>query len=427
MRAKFYKIALTATALVAPVCVAQAQEVGERNSIVISPGFSRPDVAGMRSEGDYKSEPIVAGPVEINASLATIAVYQSNALNQNVEQDDVSLTLTPRLSARTLSDRVQFQFGATGIFRRYASLQTENSEEFDLNASLNTQLSQGNSFTINSSLNRESEMRNSVGSDVNAAEPVDSTRFSIGAGTTFAFGNLRVSPSVRYAERSYDSVALIGGGEQDQSFRDTRRIEGGLSLGYQLSPLLSVFTAGSYEELESTNAAPGAQRDSSNFNIVAGVRGELTSLVIAEIAAGYRKLNYDLARYRDTGGATFRANVQWFATPLVSFRLQATQTFLNGGNADVGGILSSRFQASAYYDPLRNLRLASTITYIKNDFRDVDTESDRASFRLQAQYFLNRNIAIGGYATLTRQDVSGTARVNSFTGFTTGIGVILTP
>ena len=75
MRAKFYKIALTATALVAPVCVAQAQEVGERNSTATSPGFSRPVVAGVRSEGDYRSEPIVAGPVEINASLATIAVY----------------------------------------------------------------------------------------------------------------------------------------------------------------------------------------------------------------------------------------------------------------------------------------------------------------------------------------------------------------
>ena len=432
MKVRVYKIAFAAAALGAPLAIApfsaaQAQEAGDRSTILIDPDFDRSDVAGMRSEPAYSARPLRVGAFQVEASLATIAAFESNVLRQTNEQSDASLTLTPRLRARTDASGFQLDLRAIGVFRRFASLQTENSEEFEFSGGVRTDLPQLGSIYANASFARDIEPRSSVGTVNNAAEPVSSDVLNGTIGAEFRLGKLRISPSLNFRNNNFADVDLVGGGSQDLGFRDIRKIGGALSVGYELSPLLTVFARGEYDDQESTNAAPGADRSAEDYALLAGIRGELSPLVVAELAAGYRNRNFDLARYRDSSGATFRANVQWFATPLMSFRVQASQVFLNGGQEQIGDVLSSRLSASIYYDPLRNVRLASTISYTNNDFRDVDTTARRAGIKVQGQYFLNPNFALGSYVSILRQNVNGTQVVLPSTNFTAGVGVILTP
>ena len=157
------------------------------------------------------------------------------------------------------------------------------------------------------------------------------------------------------------------------------------------------------------------------------MRGEISPLVSATFAVGYRQRNYDRVQFRDFAGVTYRADVQWYATPLMTFRLQASQSFLNSGNANVAGILSNRVSLTGYYDPLRNLRLAATLTFEHNDYRDTDTTARRPSAQLQAQYRVSRNWSLGAFAGVRHQGVSGTPLVQPFTSFSAGLGVTFTP
>ena len=429
MIASIRNIALGATALavggVLPV-TAWAQDIGDTTSIVIAPQLTRSDVAGGRIEPEFTPEPIRAGPLVIDASVSLAAGYDTNVFDRPDGQGDAVALITPRVRLRADTARHLLQLTGIGHVRRFASTSSENSEEFDLRAQTRLDLAERQSVFANASWGREIEARSSAGTTINADEPVSFSRVAAQLGADVELGRLWVRPVANIDETDYSSLE-INGTTTDLSFRNTRNYGGNLAVGYKFSELFAAFGEGSYSETESLDAAPGAQRDASDKSVLAGVRGEVSPLVSAEVAIGYRQRDYELAQFRDYEGATYRANVQYFLTPLITLQFQASQSFLNSGNALVAGILSNRASVTGYYDPLRNLRLSTTVAYEHNEYRETDTVARRPSMRMAAQFQANRHMSLGIFAGLRRQDVSGTPLVQEFTSFSSGVGITLTP
>ena len=415
-------------ALLTPAAAVQAQDsIGGTGDIVISPALSRSDAAGARTEAGLGPQAINAGPFVINSSLSLAGGYDSNVLRGANGQGDAFVTAIPRLRASLDTGVAQVQLSGIASLRRFADLSSENAEEFQFSTGVSMPFADSHSVTASASFGHLSQERNSLGSDQATAEPIEYDQLVGSIGTELVFGNLQIGPSLRYSELSYDSVKLLSGVETSLAFRDQRTVSGSLRLGYAISPLVAVFASGEVEELESTAAVGAQNRDARSYTTLAGVRGELTPLINGEIAVGYRKRDYDNPLFRDSGGLTYRGNLQWFPTELVSFRLDASQAFLPGGQTEVAGVLSSRASFSAYYDPTRNLRLAAILAYEHRDFRDVDATTNRPSVRVQAQYQFNPHLSLGGYMSLTKQSVSGERIVQPNETLNAGLGIVLTP
>ena len=429
MRTSIRNLAVGATALavggVLPAA-AWAQEIGDTTSIVIAPSLTRSDVAGGRLEPEFAPEPIRAGPLVIDASVSLVGGYDTNVFDRPDGKGDAVSLITPRVRLRADTARHLLQLTAVGQVRRFVSTKSENSEEFDLRAQTRLDLAERQSVFANASWGRQIEPRSSAGTSINADEPVSYARASAQLGADIELGRLWVRPAVDIDETDYSNIE-IAGVDTDLSFRNTRNYGGKLAVGYKFSELFAAFGEGGYSETESLDAAPGAERDASDKSFLAGVRGEVSPLVSAEVAVGYRQRDYELDRFRDYKGLTYRANVQYFVTPLITLQFQANQSFLNSGNALVAGILSNRASLSGYYDPLRNLRLSTTIAYEHNRYRETDTVARRPSLRMAAQFQANRHLSLGIFAGLRRQDVSGTPLVREFTSFSSGVGITLTP
>lgn len=422
-------LALSATALTACVFAsggAMAQEIGQTTAIVIDPQLDRGDVAGNRAEPDFAPQPVRAGPLVIDSSLSLAAGYDTNVFDRTVEEGDAAFLVTPRVRIRADTPRHLVQVSAVGHFRRFASTGSEDSEEFDLRAQTRLDLAERQSVFANAGYAHQIEERSSVGTVVTADEPVGYDRTTAQVGADVEFGRLWLRPSADLEQSDYSDVS-IGGVDNDLSFRNTRRYGGDLAVGYKFSDLFAAFGEAGYSQTESTDAAPNAVRDADDVSFLAGVRGEVSPLVTAEIAVGYRQRDYQLVRFLDYDGLTYRADVQWFITPLVTLRFEAGQTFLNSGNAQVAGILSNRASVTGYFDPLRNLRLSAMVAYEHNKYRETDTTAQRPSVRFAAQYQANRNVSLGAFAGIRRQDVSGPLLVQPYTSFSAGLGVTLTP
>lgn len=404
-----------------------AQQIGSLADIVIEPGLDRNDVAGMRNEPDFSPQPLNAGPLVINARIALATTYDSNVLNNANGSDDLGTQITPRIAVTSDTGRLRSQVAAIARVRRFIDLQSENSEEFQLSGSTTYALDEGNSINARAAYGQLIEPRSSVFTQLGAAEPVAFQDFSAGLGASISLGDIRLSPTVGYERLAFQDLELVGGGEDDQSFRDVRSLNAGLTLGYELSPLLTVFSQGTVRDRESVSPEAGLDRSSQDFSLLGGVRGELSPLVTAEFAVGYRQRDFENPLFRDNSGVTFRGDLQWFFSPLISFRLNGSQQLRGGGNREVANIVSNRVSASAFYDLQRNLRLALTATFEHNDFQDVDTNATRPSLRLQSQYQINPNIAFGAFVLAQKQDVSGTPLVGEFESLSLGLGVILTP
>ncbi len=403
-----------------------AQEIGETTSIVVNPTLRRSDVAGARIEPDYSPQPIRTGPLVIDASLSLAAGYDTNVFDRDNAEGDAVALLTPRVRVRLDTPRHLVQLTGIGHVRRFASTGSEDSEEFELRAQTRLDLAERQSVFANASYGSQIESRSSAGTVTTADEPVHFDLVTAQVGADVELGNLWVRPVAHFEESDYSPLA-IAGTDFDLSFRNTRRYGGDLAVGYEFSQLFAAFGEVGISESESLEPAFNAARDSTDLTFLAGVRGEVSPLVWAEVAVGYRDHDYDLVRFLDHSGLTYRADVQWFFTPLITLRFQASQSFLNSGNAAVAGILSNRASVTGYFDPLRNLRVSATVAYEHNQYRETDTVARRPSVRLQAQYAANRNISLGVFAGLRRQEVSGAPLVQSYTSFSTGLGVTLTP
>ena len=429
MRANARILALSVTALT--VCVipnggAAAQEIGQITSIVISPQLDRTDVAGVRIEPEFTPEPIRAGPFVVVSSISIAGGYDTNVFDRTAEAGDAAVLVTPRLTLRADTSRHLLQVSAMGHVRRFASTGSENSEEFDVRAQTRLDLAERQALFANASFGHQIEQRSSVGTTSAADEPVNFDLATAQVGADVELGRLWLRPAANFEQSNYSDIA-IAGTDTDLSFRNSRRYGGQMAVGFNFSELFAAFGELGYSQTESTDAAPGARRDAEDMTFLVGVRGEVSPLVTAEFAVGYRRREYELPQFLDLDGFSYRADVQWFITPLMTLRLEASQRFLNSGNVQVAGILSNRVSVTGYFDPLRNLRLSANVAYEQNDFREVDTVAKRPSMLFQAQYQANRHLSLGVFAGLRRQEVSGALLVQPFTSFSSGLGVTLTP
>ncbi|HKT85071.1 MAG TPA: outer membrane beta-barrel protein [Novosphingobium sp.] len=405
--------------------MAFAQAIGASSSIVIDPELARNDVAGARIDPAFQRDPIRVGPLFAQAGFSVVGGYESNVFNRPQAESDAVVSLAPRLTLQADLPRHDLSFAAVGRLRRFARQQSENSEEFGLNGKGQLDLAEQQAMLASIDYSHEIEPRSSVGSVADAAEPASFRRFASEFGARLQFGALRLVPQVGFRRADYVPLELAQGGAVNQSFRNTRTFHGELSIEYDFTGFVSGFASGSVSDVDSPDAPAERRRDSRSYSVSVGLRGDLSPLIFGEIGVGYQARHYKLPRYRDFEGATFRADVQWYLTPLVTLRLQAARAFENSGNPLVAGILSDKATISAYYDPLRNLRISLSGSCDVNKYREVSTRAFRASVRLQAQYLVNRSLSIGAYTSFLRQNVRGQPIVNEFTSFGAGIGMTL--
>lgn len=424
MKRRLAKLALASGAAVSPG-MAFAQGLGTGSPITIDPQLDRSDVAGARIEPALQQRAVHIGPLFARSSLSIAGGYESNVFNRPDARSDAVLSVVPRLSMEADLPRHELSLAVISSFRRFARRQTENSEEFALQVKGQFDLASRQAIMASVQLSREIEPRSSAGSVANADEPVGFRRLTAELGARLELGSLRLVPQAEYRRVNYSPLELAGDGEASQAFRDTRTVQGKLAIEYDFTGFLSAFVAGTASDTDSTDAPAQQRRDSCNYSVLAGVRGDLSPVIFGEVGMGYQSRNYTLPRYRDFAGIAFRLDLQWYVTPLLTLRFQAAQTFENSGNPQVAGILSDKATISAYYDPLRNLRLSAWGSVDYNRYREAGTQAWRKSARIQAQYLVNRAVSIGAYAAILRQEVRGQPIVSEFTSLGAGVGMTL--
>lgn len=422
----FHAGAIALGALALP-SAAMAQNVAETSMIVIAPDLQRSDAAGARVEPGFSPRPIAVAGLLIEPSLSTVGGYDTNVFNFTEARDDAVLLLTPRLRARADTNRHLLQIDTVGQLRRFARLRTENSEEFQVNALTRLDLADRNTITAGGSIARQIEPRSTFATVPDAANPVSFSLAQANLAGDFAIGRLAVRPGALISESRFDDVDLLGGGISDQSFRDLRTYGGSLALGYRFSDLAMLFAQGRYTDATSTRPPPGDERDSTDLMLTGGIRGQISPLLMAEVALGYRKRDFALEQFLDFEGLTYHADIEWYVTPLLTITAEAEQDFFNSGIIEVAGILSNSFSLSAFYDPLRNLRLSATASFEHFNFRETESRARRPAARLAAQYFLNPNFSLGGFVSYRGQFGNEQEFVRNFTAFSAGLGITITP
>lgn len=415
----------------------------------------RSDVAGMRQPPDANDEGTRLGSLRLRASLDAAIAYDSNFLNTPVAADldvplpdasDLSLAylldpdglrrgdalvqLTPRVSLASDWARHALQVNASGqIDRFFANAALGNYETWDVGARARFDIGPESEIALDGAIASDVEARGVSGLFFTAGEPIAFRDVRAGVGFATRRGPWALRLSGGWLQRRYDDFQLLTVIPIPLDFRDVEQWSVTANLGHRLRPGLDLFVRGnasfsrglaSDARLVQTGAV---RRDAEGYAVSGGIRGELTPLLLAEIAAGWQRRSFSDLRLADYDGFTYDARLDWFPTPLISLRLRTLQEFENSGLSNVPGILLRDTNATVFYELTRALQVQAGVSWQYRQYRGAFIATDSYDLQARAEYRLNRRLSAGLFVRHRRRTSNDDLVLAPYDGTIVGVAI----
>ncbi len=384
----------------------------------------RSDAAGVRIEPQYEPRPLQWGPLLADLRLTARLVVDSNILRtSNGGADDVYFELAPSMRVLGSFGPHTATFSARASAKRFSRLVAQNNETVELLYTGRVDLGAGSFAQWRTLYAREIEPRASAGINLVQAGPAELQLLQSALTASTDFGRLGLAVSAGVVQRTFQPLVLKAGGKLDQSFRDTRSISIAPRASFGVAPGAGVFVAGSAVRTTSLDRQLTVLRDSTGYTLLAGVRTETEGLIVGEVGIGWRRQNYSNPVFRNFGGFTYDATVDWYPTRLISARVQLGQDIVNSGLPTVAGILRRSVAVNAYYDPLRNLRFSLALGREHDEFREIDFSTNTVSATLAGRYQIGRHLTVSAYGRVETRDTSDSNRLGGYDSVAIGVAV----
>jgi hypothetical protein len=360
--------------------------------------------------------------VKLTPSVAIGTFADTNLFNQRSPSGDAAAVLEPALGAGIDWGTARVSLALDARFRRFINQTAQDSNEFGARAAGGLDLAGGILARTAIDFQHAIEPRGTGGGSLIPGNPAyfDDFRSAISANGTGAAEVWRIT--VAAGERRYSSLRL-GDRDVSQQLRDLATLAVEPRLDFALSPDVALFVGGTLSRQRSLNAPFDLRRDATGWRALAGVRANHDDLLLAEVAIGYRSLGYDAPRYRDFGGLTYDARIEWYPTELISARFDARQSLENSAIATVPAVLTHVARLSVFYDPLRNMRVSLSGDLRRERYREIRSEARLASLNLGAEYRFGPALSAVVKASY-RQRRSTSALLQGYSGKTASCSLV---
>lgn len=290
--------------------------------------------------------------------------------------------------------RFSYEINLKADIYRFRELGTEDRE--DARARLKTHWEIAQDLHLEATLEaaRKHEERGDSSSPRNAAEPVPYNDLRGEATLTKTLGRFGVAVNGAVRNLTYEDVESFDGIVLDQSDRDGTIYSTYIKPFYEFSPGYRVFVrAGAnsrdYEGLDQRN------RDSSGYDVRAGVDFLLTPLIYGSVEAGYMSQSYDNSLIAPIDGLSFKGELTWLATTLMTFKAMAERKIAETITPGFEARVDTSFGAEIDYELLRNVILFSAAKFTEEDFRGSQRKDDVTKVSGGVKYLMNRHAQAG--------------------------------
>lgn len=230
---------------------------------------------------------------------------------------------------------------------------------------------------------------------------------------TYDFGLLETTLSGAVSRSVYGPTTLSGGTQIDNSANNNWEYEGGLRVGYKVTPLLTAFVDGSlgYQLYDTIAPSYGVGLDATDYTIRGGLASDWGEVLEAEasVGVGYRHFTFGVAD--DVVSQLYDASVTFRPDETVTMR-GALGTTVGAPGPNASGAARIEYAATgdvAYrVNPWVTLRANAGYRYAI--FSDSTATESGYGVGAGADYLLNENLSVSGdYAYASRTASTGTA------------------
>jgi hypothetical protein len=367
-----------------------------------------------RAHPEYDAEGLPAGPFLLYPTLAADLSSDDN-IHRTAQNavGDLFWTVSPRLDLKSQWSQDVLQLYAQLDNYRYDNHDTEDRTNWIAGGRGNAAVADGTVVDFAASYLGTHESRSSPDISSQALNPTAYTQLHADAAILNQPGPLGLSAGVNFDRYDYDPTNLIGGGMLDNADRDANLVEMFGKASYAFGPGSSAFVRTSYNtrayDLRFDNN--GYDHSSNGYRVDTGVQMMFTPLIKGTIYAGYLQQNFNTP-LNDVNGLDFGAQIDWYATELVTVHFTAARTLTDTTIAGASSEDERSGQLSLDYELLRNLILQGNAGYEDDIFDGTPRQDHILTAGLGAKYLIDRHINL--YADYTHAERNSNAVGNDF-------------
>ncbi len=432
--------ALVVAAVSTGVYAITAQDVSAQ-TVSDSAFLNRPlSDAGVRTRPrpEYDPTGIRVGGFELRPSLELGGGYDSNVFQAEGDLDsDGFYIIAPRVSLASNWSRHALVGTVGSRTRNFFSEDSENTTEADAAVRSRLDIGVNNALSTYGRIDRQFESRGEPDSVAITAENIlfhrygggsrfdgQINRISYAVGGEYEVVNFENTPVNDNVIDAVGCTALNNGAlplplssdvdpneaaprfvdcELNNNDRDHKVTRAVAEVGYELIPDsgYNVFIRGihNWRDFSDGRDRNAVDRDSQGFELVGGAKLELSDLIVGEVYAGYLEQNYHSNDIDDVSGITGGANLEWYPTPLLTARVNASRSVadttinvFDGGDVDIAsGRLDTSVGVGVDYELRRNILVITDASYTNSDFEGTTREDDVYTGGISTQYLINRS------------------------------------
>lgn len=345
-------------------------------------------------------EPLGVGLGSFRAfpTLTIFGLYDDNVFNTNTNEESSFLfKFTPALAIQSDWNRHELKLTAAADIYDYTDASSENRTDFRTRLDGRIDVSRPFRVLLNAGYEIRHEDRGSPDAVGGAAEPTQYDIIPLGIKFDYLATRFGVQVEVGYSDFKWSDTKLVSLPSIDNSDRDHADLTATLKLRYEFSPGYRAFISATYLDRNYDLAFDrnGQNRDTTGAYYDAGVSFELSRLLTGEVFAGYSSFDFDDPAFESASGFDYGAALVWYPTELTTVRLDARRSFEASTLVDVGGVYTGLVQLSVDHELLRNVVIGAQLSFADEQFEGSGRNDTVYGVRLNGEYKLNRNIAIG--------------------------------
>jgi len=418
-RYRYAKASALATLVIAagPITgAAQAQSYYDRSSVT--------DVAS-RAHPEYDAVGEHVGAFTVYPRASVTDIYDDNvyALPKKTGGDIVALTpsldISSNWSRNSLGVHLQYERD------QYLDQPGESSNEYSLSANAGIDVDSRSKLSFNMGAAQLTEPRSDPDSIEGIVEPVRYDLINGGAAAYREFGRFRVDLSAAASYYSFYNVQLapgtydvsgneifVAGGNQyyNEASRDEVSTSETIRLSWAIDPNLAIFTQFQPNQsnfLHDPLAALGSY-NSTGYEILTGVNGQLTHLIRYDAGIGYLDQHYSSAQISDVTGIAFNIDTTYNITQLITLKLSGNHSIQAAGIPGSAASDVDSASAKADYELLRNLIISPYLAYYHYIYPGTTRIDSRYASGISATYLINSMLGLTASYSYIEQLSNGT-------------------
>jgi hypothetical protein len=375
-----------------------------------------------RARPDYDPLGIRMGAFIIHPSLAVSGAYDSNVFaTPNTPatpvKSDFFVTEIPGLSIGSDWNQDAVSLVVNGAFKQYASLSSENVNNFTTQASGRYDISNGEYLSADAIYQLLHEDRSNPNAISTAKNPIEYHVMGADIAYVRQKGRLGFRIDNTLTSYSFNNASTAAGVTIPQHFRDRNEYVVAPRLNYEIIPGYNAFLRVIGNERQYFSQEPGAgphgenvRRNSHGWEVDAGTAIEITRITSAEVYIGYLKQYYENPLFKSPSGLGYGANLIWNVTPITTVRGGFSQAVAETTLANASSSLETSVQLTVEHELLRNLLLLGSVGFVHDDYQQQLVASPRSDNTfgadIGARYLLNRNWTATADVNYSQRDSS---------------------